>query len=235
MIRVRHLMLPPGLSAFVRRVSDGDLEVYVSDALEPERARAAVRMALRAVEPAGRRAGLLPLPLPLVLLLAGSRRWLSGLVRMLRGHALLTAAASTAVVAAAASAVVVFALPHHPPGASAGLTPSQLQQPPVSARGVPPVSGHSSRAAGGEPSRGDHLAPTVSPVAARSPVPATSKPGADGSAPTPQPSATGTTAPTGPTPSPTPSSSPPAGGGGGGTGGGGGGHCIGLVIITLCL
>ena len=234
MIRVRHLMLPPGLSAFVRRVSDGDLEVYVSDALDPERARAAVRMALRAVEPAGRRAGLGLLPLPLVLLVASGRRWLSGLFRTLRGHALVTAAATAAVVAVAAAGVVVFALPHHPPVASARQAPGQLRQPPVSGGGVRPPSDHSSHATGSQPGRTGHLAPTVSPVAARSPVPASSKPGSASSGPTPPPSGTGTTTPAGPTPTPSPSSSPPASGGGGGSSGGGG-HCIGLVVITLCL
>ena len=230
MIRVRHLMLPPGLSAFVRRVSDGDLEVYVSDALDPERARAAVRMALRAVAPADRRAGLGLLPLPLVLLLASGRRWLSGLFRILRGHALATAATTAAVVAAAAAGVVVFALPHHSHVATAGRPPSPLQQPSASAGGVPPSSSHGSHSAGGRPGRTGHLVPTAGPVAARSPVPASSKPGSASSVPTPQPSGTGTTAPPGPTPTPSPSSSPPASGGGGG-----GGHCIGLVVITLCL
>ena len=71
MIRVRHLPLPAGLSALVRRGADGDPEIFVSDALEPDGQRAAVRLALRSSRQAGWRAGLLPVPL--VLLLATCR------------------------------------------------------------------------------------------------------------------------------------------------------------------
>ena len=54
MIRVRHLPLPTGLNAFVRKGTDGDMEVFVSDGLDPGRARAAVRLALRSFGPAAR-------------------------------------------------------------------------------------------------------------------------------------------------------------------------------------
>jgi hypothetical protein len=92
MIRVRHLTLPSGLSAFVRKAANGDLEVFVSDTLEPERARAAVKMALRTFRPASQRAGLLPVPVALVL--AGGRTWLRALFRTLHAHLAASAATS---------------------------------------------------------------------------------------------------------------------------------------------
>ena len=103
MIRVRHLTLPSGLSAFVRRGANGDVEVFVSDRLEPERARAAVRMALRTFRPASQRAGLLPVPVALAL--AGSRTWLRAVLRTLHAHlAASTAAAASLAVATSAGA-----------------------------------------------------------------------------------------------------------------------------------
>ena len=78
MIRVRHLPLPTGLNAFVRKGADGDMEVFVSDGLDPGRARAAVRLALRSFGPAGRTAGLLPIPV--ALLLAGGLLYIAGAI-----------------------------------------------------------------------------------------------------------------------------------------------------------
>jgi len=82
-IRIRRLTLPAGLSAIVRRGADNNLDVLVSASLEPERARAAVRLALRAFRP-GRRPAAGLLPLPLVLLAAAGVRWLRTAGMLLR-------------------------------------------------------------------------------------------------------------------------------------------------------
>lgn len=66
MIRVSHISLPPGLSAIARRDADDELSVYVSDALDPARQRAAVRAALRASR---RQPWRMLLPVPSALLL----------------------------------------------------------------------------------------------------------------------------------------------------------------------
>ncbi len=157
MIRVRHLPLPTGLNAFVRKGADGDMEVFVSDGLDPGRARAAVRLALRSFGPAGRTAGLLPIPV--VLLLAGGRSWLRALLHAVRTH-LVASAATAASVAVATSAVVVVALPqqHHPAAASRGPAPSHVQapapRPGTTTAGPQPVSGGSAGPAPGARSSG---------------------------------------------------------------------------------
>ncbi len=120
MIRIRRLTLPTGLSALVRRAPEGDLEIFVSDALEPGDQRAAVRVALRSSRQAGWRAGLLPVPL--VLLLAATRSGLRGAARALRVHALASTAAASVAVASAAALIV--ALPHHQAPSSAGKLPN---------------------------------------------------------------------------------------------------------------
>jgi DNA-directed RNA polymerase specialized sigma24 family protein len=79
-IRVSHVILPAGLSALARRGADGELSVYVSDTLDPDRQRAAVR--------AARREGwrtFLPVP-SAVLLLAPGVSWLRRAARALRAH-----------------------------------------------------------------------------------------------------------------------------------------------------
>ena len=67
MNRLRHIPLPAGLIVVVRKDSDGGLEVFVSDSLTADRQRSAVRLALRSIRRTGWRAGLLPLPVGLLL------------------------------------------------------------------------------------------------------------------------------------------------------------------------
>ncbi len=221
MIRVRHLPLPTGLNAFVRKGADGDMEVFVSDGLDPGRARAAVRLALRSFGPAGRTAGLLPIPV--ALLLAGGRSWLRALLHAVRTH-LIASAATAASVAVATSAVVVVALPqqHHPATASRGPAPSHVQaqapRPGTTTAGPQPVSGGS---AGPAPSaRSSGQAPAGNHSTAPAPHPTTA---AASTAPAPQPS--GSSAPA---PSPSPTSTSSGGGSGGGT-------CVVLLGLTVCL
>src|SRR5580692_8040113 len=106
-IRINHVTLPPGLSAFARRTSAGDLEVFVSRELPPDRQRAAVRVALRASRRAGWRGALLPIPV--AGMLAGGGRWLRRVGKVVRMHPLACAAA--AAVALAVTEIVIAVLP----------------------------------------------------------------------------------------------------------------------------
>jgi hypothetical protein len=128
-IRVRHLTLPAGLSAVVRKDGDGGLQVFVSDALAADRQRAAVRLALRSIYRPGRRAALLPVPLGL--LLATFRRSIMPITRAVRSHAIASSAA--AFVLAAGAAALIAGLPQHHGPAVAGHRPGhgQVQTPVV--------------------------------------------------------------------------------------------------------
>ncbi len=214
MIRVRHLTLPAGLSAVVRRESDGGLQVFVSDALAADRQRAAVRLALRSIRRSGWRAGLLPVPIG-VLLGPLWRRLVvisSPISRALRAH--VVGAAATAFVVAAGAAALIVALPQHGGQATAGQQPGPGQVRAGSpGQTYKPGSGHH---AGPEPRR--TVAASTSPGARPGPVttahPASATPSASGSA-APKPSAStagpqpGTPSPN-PTAAPSPSSSPAA-------------------------
>ena len=210
MIRIRHLALPPGLSALLRQTPDGDVEIFISDALDPRGQRAAVRVALQSSRQAGRRTALLPIPL--VLLLAGIRFGLRAASRTLRVHAV--ASAATAGLVAASAAALIVALPHHhgPPSASKlpsaghvhapapGRTTSTSPQ-----RSRNPRPAHTAPQARGLPQQ--TAAPASFPsTAAPSPVQnsATAAPGAS-------PAPSGSTS-SSPTATPTPSQSPPTGG-----------------------
>jgi len=82
-IRVSHLALPSGLNALARRDPDGELSVYVSDALDPAHQRAAVRAAVRAARRTDWRAAL---PAPSAALLALSLSRLRKGAGVLRAH-----------------------------------------------------------------------------------------------------------------------------------------------------
>lgn len=193
MIRIRHLMLPPGLSALVRRTPAGDLEILVSDALDPLGQRAAVRVALRSSRQAGWRAGVLPIPL--LLLLGASRSGLRAASRVLRVHAVASAAAASVAVASAVTLIV--ALPHHHAPLSASEPPSagRVQAPGRTTNNSPPNSGS------------PHPAPTA--AALRLPR-QTASPAAIPSALTPTPGQNSATAAPSSTPAPAPSSSTPS-------------------------
>jgi hypothetical protein len=207
-IRVRHETLPAGLSAIVRRQADGDLDVIVSTTLSVGRQRAAVRAGLRAMQPARRRAAVLPVPALVTLALAGN--WLRAIARLLR----LRPVATIAVAATAAAAVAIAAAPYlHRPAVPGRNPAGAALAPPGSAAGPTtpaPGRGTPSAPAGAQP------LPTVIPVAARSPTvpPATSQPSPGTSAPMPTPGA--------PTPTPTPAS-------------GGGVICLEVLGLWVCV
>ena len=142
MIRIRHLTLPAGLSALVRRGPGSELEIFVSDALDPASQRAAVRVALRSSRQAGWRAGL---PLPLALLPAVRNAWLRAVGKGLRTHAVASTAAASVAVAAAAALIVALPHPHAP--SSAGKLPGagRIHAAPGRTASTPPRGSRSSR------------------------------------------------------------------------------------------
>jgi hypothetical protein len=206
MIRLRHENLPAGLSALVRR-SDGDLEVIVSTTLSAGRQRAAVRAGLRAMGPAERGAG--PLPVPALIMIALAGTWLRAIGRLLRLHLAATTAVAGTVMAAA---VVLAVAPHLHGPASPGRNPAVAASAP-GATGGPTVPGFAAPSAVVQP------VPSGMPVAARSPAEATSTPAA--SQPSPAASA----------PHPPPSAPTPAASGTGGSNG----ICLELLGIWVCL
>jgi len=217
-IRLSHVTLPRGLSAFARRNQAGDLEVFVSEDLPPDRQRSAVRVALRASRRAGWRGALLPVPVAAIL--AGGRGWLGRIGRSLQLHPVASATAATLAVAAGVVAVAV--LPQHG-------HPSASQLPAPAAVAAPP--GHSSHAAR-SPGRatGTHPAPRTTEQGG-SPAPGqatTSAPAhGHGIAPAsgPSPRATPTPVTSQPNPSPTRSPAPAHGVS----------TCVRLLGVTLCL
>lgn len=205
MIRLRHETLPAGLCALVRRRGDGDLEVIVSSALSAGRRRAAVRAGLRAIRPARRSTGWLPVPALITLALAGS--WLRVVGRLIRLHL----AASVAVAATATTAAVVIAvtppLLHGSPGGGRSPAGGALAPQPGPTAGLSaPARGRAtpSSAAVAQPP------PSAVPVAAGSLI---------GPAATPTPQQQTTSAP-----APSPSAT-----------GGSGGICLVLLGIWVCL
>ena len=202
-IRVRHVTLPAGLSAFVRKDSHGGLEVFVSDALTADRQRTAVRLALRSIRGQGRRAGLFPVPVGL--LLGAVWRSMRPITRALRSHAIVSSAA--AFVAVAGAAALIAGLPQHHRPATAGprLGRDQVH---VAAPGRTHTAGKAGpgrrgRRTPGAPggSAGAVPGPITATPAAPSAAPSASKPAA------PMPS-TSAAAPQQSTPSPTPTAAP---------------------------
>ncbi|HTZ92714.1 MAG TPA: hypothetical protein VMB74_09995 [Streptosporangiaceae bacterium] len=202
MIRVRHLTLPPGLSAVVRKDIDGRLQVFVSDALAPDRQRAAVRLALRSIRGSGWRTGLLTVPIGVLLGTFGRR--LAPISRALRTHVVATAA--TAVVAAAVAAALIVALPQHRGPTAAGPQPGLGQAPAVSP-GPAHIAASSGPGHGALPAPGGTGAASTSPAPRPGPVTvAHSAPSASQSS-APEPG-TSTGVPQPGTPSPTATAAP---------------------------
>ena len=220
MIRVTHISLPPGLSALARRGPGDEISVYVSDALPPERQRAAVRAALRAARRPGWRAAVLPVP-SLGLLIAACLRWLGGAGRVLRAH--WAAFGTAAGVAAATSAVVFLAMTphgHHPLSAAPAPAPATSQPTapahkglPHPARSRPPVARPTAR-----PQAAPKALATVAPLPT-SKAPSPPPTSAPAPAPSPTPSASSSPPPR-PTPSPTPRKSR---------------HCLKVLGIWVCV
>jgi hypothetical protein len=212
MIRISHVTLPPGLSAFAQRGPDDELNVYVSDTLTADRQRAAVRAALRATRVPGWRTAL---PAPSVgLLLALGLGWLRRSVQVLRAHAVAWVTAS-AVAATAAAALYLTTMPHpHGPAGAARPTAPGTSQPPVPGRPAPqPRRTHHARPH--RPVSVPTAVPQVAPLSTTPvrPVPTLSTP----------PSPALSTAPIPlPSPSPSPPPTPPPGG-----------RCPGLLGIKL--
>ena len=220
LIRLRMQALPRGLSAILRGDEWGALEVLVSQALPPERQRAAVRVALRSARGAGWRTRLAPglvVPIPIAAILSSGQGWLRALTATLRTHALLTAAATTGV-AVVAGATLIAVVPHHPAHVSAGRPPAagQVRAPSAWARSRP------SRAVGIGTRPASRPAP-ASGQASAAPAP-TTQPTAPASSP-PAPSAPASSAPATQPPSPSPSPSPA----------GGGSRCVVLLGLRICL
>jgi hypothetical protein len=215
-ISVRHTTLPEGLSALALRDHGGNLTLFVSDAITPDRQRAAVRAALGASRRAGWRAVLIPLPIAAMLIHV--RTGFSAFIKACQAHAAVTAATVLAVVAAA---VVVAVVPHRAaPPVSAANTPAASSQP------AGPGSSASHQGSAGHSRHGNQAPRSSEPRTAAS----TGGPSASGRAPSPAPSPTVTptarptpTTSAAPTPSPSPKPSSR------------GGPCIWLLGIKVCV
>jgi hypothetical protein len=232
MTRLEHVTLPAGLSAIAREDDDGELTITVSDTLEPDQRRAAVRVALRATRRHDWRLGLLPVPA--FAFLPAIRAGVRNLGRLLRVHAAATTVVTSSVVLGVAGAAVMIAtVPHAHNGASqAG--PSYRPSPAVG-QPIGPRTGSTSRS-GATPSHGGSTGPGVVAVATHRsgpgqgprPVPsasASTQPATGTSAPEPSSSAS---PPAGnPSPTPTPAPSSPSSGGGG--------TCVRVLGIVICV
>ena len=228
MIRINHVTLPPGLSAFARRNSAGDLEVFVSQALPPGRQRAAVRVALRASRRAGWRGALLPVPV--AGMLAGGGRWLRHITRFVRSHLVATAAA--AACALAVTEIVIAVLPQQPGHVGGGQLPAPAA--------VAPLPGQSTHSAGSAPAhtRGHTAQPhptpgtigvggSSAPGHSTAPAPGQSTTPAPGQSTTPAPGSSSQPAPSPVTSQPSPSPKPAPSHSGG--------TCVKVLGLTICL
>ena len=194
-IRVSHVTLPAGLNALARRGPDDELTVFVSDALNSDRQRAAVRMALRASRRAQWRASL---PAPSVaLLLAFGMTWLRRAFLALRAHSVAWGTAS-AVFALASATVYFAAAPHQhgpvgsapPPAPAASRAPSAIPSQPVTHPRARPSAKAPAAAPPGVPKPLATVAVRPTPAPAPAPVPSGS------SSPIPVPKVSPSPAPT---------------------------------------
>jgi len=237
-IEVRHVALPPGLSVLALRDPGGDLTLFVSDTLGPDRQRAAIKVALRA----SRRAKWEPTVIPGLAAAAAicGRTWFGGLLRALRAHSVVVTAATAATVAAAAASLAL--VPHHGSQLAPGATgqPGQAQR---SAHGGSHGAGpHGSGAAhhgtsphSGSTGQSGQAGPSPNPTASLvsgSPAPS-STPKRHTQAPSPSPTQRSPSSTPTPIPkhsaSPTPTPTPSRGSGNGGD------TCVKVLGITVCL
>ena len=150
MIRVERVTLPDGLRAIAHRDSGGNLIIYVSDSLDADCARAAVRKAIRASRRPGWRAGLPPVG---IALLAGLRQGLRRAVTALHAGPAVWATATTAlVVGGSAAAVFVTHVPHQHASAAPARPPSQSALP-RQPRSTPPAHRSQPQPVAARPSR----------------------------------------------------------------------------------
>ena len=226
MIRVDRLTLPPGLDAIARRTGPGELHVVLSDTLDPQRQRAAVRTAVRAARRHAWEFGFLPLPFAV----AGPaiRGAVRHAIRLLRAHgavSAITASLAAGAVAATAAVFIVAVPPHGHPAAITPIVPGYSRssgrahrgtgtQPGAPAHGQPGQSSQPVITVARPKTSNPHPRPEPSPTTSSSSAPARTPPPTTGSSPPAQP-----------TPTPTPTSSPPSSGG----------TCVIILGVTVCL
>jgi hypothetical protein len=217
-IRLRKLQLPPGLCAVIHRGPDGDLAVFVSEALSAEQQRAAVRVGLRAGRKAGWHLG--RLPLPAVALLAATAAALRALWTTTRAHTVATAATIVTSATVATGALLIAVAPHQHAPVSAGRQSAQgkvhATTPTLSApaREVP------------RPRQTTSIAPVGKVQVSITPTAASGggQPATQGATP-PAPSTPAPSCPCGSSPAPAPSPSPTPGSS----------SCVVLLGIWICL
>jgi hypothetical protein len=225
---VRYQALPAGLSALAVRQETGELAVSVSDAIEPERQRAAVKAALSASRRAARKPGF-----ALIGELAQASRFRA-------------AAAVAVVILLVASVAIAVALGRHHQGQAVGLSgpglaagPAQNHSSGRSRPGTTPLAaGGSGRtggtsAASGSPTKTGRGKPTSRP----SPSPSASR--VPSPSPSPSPSASSSSSPSPPSgttsPGPTPSSDPPSSSPSATPSPSSSGSCVVILGITVCV
>jgi hypothetical protein len=233
MIRIERVILPNGLRAIARRDENGDLVIYVSNALDAGRQRTAVMEAVRASKRAGWRAGL---PLG-VALLAALRLWLGRAATAIHARPAAWAASAVTVTAGVAAVGALLLAPPHsrspaasgrPPAAASLSPPHQQGEPGQHRRRVQPAAARPARSPGlpdsltqaGQSSPMPGQPHRTAPVPGRTASPAPSQPP---SAPVPSASPS---SPPSPEPSPSPSPSPT---------GGKPGTCVILLGVRVCV
>lgn len=235
MIRIERVILPNGLRAIARRDENGDLVIYVSNALDAGRQRAAVMAAVRASRRAGWRAAL---PVG-VALLAGLRLWLGRAATAIHARPAAWAASAVAVTAGAVAAGALLLAPPHThspaasdrPSAGASLSPPHQRQqgaPGHHRRRVQPVVARPASPPGmpGKPAQAGQSSPMPGQPGQTAPAPGrTASPGPSQTPPAPAPSTSPPSAPS-PVPSPSPSPSPS---------GGKPGSCVILLGVRVCV
>ncbi|HEY7144927.1 MAG TPA: hypothetical protein VH637_11810 [Streptosporangiaceae bacterium] len=241
MTRIERIILPAGLQATAYRDERDGLIIYVSQALDARRQRAAVMEAIRASRRSGRWAGLLP-PAGVAALVA-LRIWAWRGATALRAQPAAWAAGTTAAVTALAAAGYFAAAPHHhsplaagpPPAPVTGQSPLQSASPEPAPGAHPgparPVSAMQPAAPGGSASDQPYPSQPAgqggglgSGQGSAAPVPSGSAPAGPAPGPAP-PSSAGPAPPASPSPSPSPSPTPT----------GKKGACVVLLGIRVCL
>jgi hypothetical protein len=237
--KILHRALPAGLMAVARRGDDGDFAMVVSDALDPDQQRDAVRTALRAAR--GQRWAPALVPVPVAASVSAARSLGGRIAQLARAHAGLVTGAVAAI--AGLIAVVQFVSFGLQPASTAGGPAAHAYRPPSVSQSVPtgtrPTPGGSRSQAGTRPGSSGSSPPAARVISAPNPSSSTGRGPAPGATPSasapsgssstqpaqPQPSSAPTATP-GPTPTPT--SSP-------GGGNGGGGSCVVVLGIRLCV
>jgi hypothetical protein len=216
-IHLERVPLPQGLRAVAYRDGRGNLVIYVSEALDAARQRAAVVEAVRASRRTEWRHG--GLPSAAIVLLLGIRTALRRAAGTLKARPVAWGtAATTAVAGASAAGVFIAAVPHHPPSASRQPEPSAVQ--PLTPQAQPP--GHASHQARARPAAAPSgPAGRGQAAAAERGRPAPTSPGGSSPTPAPAPSPTPSPTPTRPAPAPSPSPS--------------GGICVEVLGIRVCV